>query len=134
MRKLCLSRYNAQSFFDDILLSSDTFEEHLKNLDALLSCLQSHGLKARPKKVCVAFNEIEYLGFVVGHGKVKPVPGKVSKVLDVGIPKTKKQVRSFLGMCAFYNKFICSFSELALPLYDLTKKGKPQKIKWTRGM
>ena len=51
-----------------------------------------------------------YLGFVVGSGTVKPMQGKVSAIREFGRPKTKREVRSFLGMCGYYQKFINNFS------------------------
>ena len=56
--------------------------------------------------------------------------GKLDKIRDAPQPTTKKEVRSFLGLAGYYMKFIPNFAEIAVPLTDLTKKGKPMKVKW----
>ena len=94
----------------------------MKCLDDLLSTLQQQGLKARPSKVELGFSELEYLGFMVGGGKLQPVSSKVSKILQVAIPTTKKQVRAFLGCTSFYRRFVPSYSTISAPLVELTKK------------
>ena len=64
------------------------------------------------KKTKCAFGEATciHLGYVVGSGTVKPMQGKVSAIREFGRPKTKREVRSFLGMCGYYRKFINNFS------------------------
>ena len=56
--------------------------------------------------------------------------GKLDKIRDAPQPTTKKDVRSFLGLAGYYRKFIPNFAEIAVPLTDLTKKGKPLKVEW----
>ena len=64
MRKLELERFSAVTFFDDILVTTETWE-HLQALDGLLSALEEHGLTARPSKLQVGFTSIEFLGHCV---------------------------------------------------------------------
>ena len=71
------------------------------------------------------------LGHVVGNGEVRPEEAKVQGVHDFPTPKTKKQVRAFLGITGYYRKFIAHFSEIATPLTDLTKKNAPNQVRWT---
>lgn len=61
---------------------------------------------------------------------IKPVQDKVASIKHFPIPKTKKNVRSFLGLIGFYRKFIPNFADIAVPLTDLTKKNAPNKVKW----
>jgi hypothetical protein len=131
MRKLQLEDFDAVSFFDDILIASDSWESHMKSLDGVLERLNAHGLTVRPSKVSVGFSSIEFLGHIVGRGVMSPTPGKVSKILDIPVPKTKKQVRSLLGMVGFYRRYIPEFSALVAPLVELTKKNKPSKVVWS---
>ena len=131
MRKLHLEEFEAVSFFDDILIASDTWESHVKSLAGALDRLDSHGLTVRPSKVSVGFSSIEFLGHIVGRGVMSPTASKVSKILNVPVPKTKKQVRSLLGMIGFYRRYVPEFASLVAPLVDLTKKNKPSKIVWS---
>ena len=56
---------------------------------------------------------------------------KVASVRDFKVPLTKKDVRSFLGLCGYYRKFMPNFSTMATPLTEQTKKRMPNKVKWT---
>ena len=71
-----------------------------------------------------------YLGHVVGNGLVQPMECKVEAVKTFKQLKTKKDVRSFLGLCGYYRKFIPNFSSIATPLSDLTRKSMPKQVKW----
>ena len=71
-----------------------------------------------------------YLGHVVENGLVQPMECKVEAVKTFKQPKTKKDVRSFLGLCGYYRKFIPNFSSIATPLSDLTRKSMPKQVKW----
>ena len=66
-----------------------------------------------------------------GCGTIEPMECKVLAVQKFAQPRTKKQVRSFLGLCGFYRKFIPEFSMVAIPLSDLTKKNMSKSVKWT---
>ena len=67
---------------------------------------------------------MEYLGFDVGATGIKPSLSKVKAILEWPTPENVTDVRSFLGLCSFYRKFIRWFSELAAPMTDLTKKDR----------
>ena len=94
--------------------------------------LRQHSLTARPTKCEVGFNEIKLLGQVVGKGVLKPQGEKVCKILEVSKPKTKEDIRSFLGAVGFYRKFIDRFAERAKSLTDMTRKGEPNIHKWSK--
>jgi len=131
MRKLDLQRFSALSFFDDILVATHTWSQNLQALDNLLAQLHKHGLTARPKKIECGFQTIEFLGHIVGNNIMRPEKGKVSKILSVSVPQTKRQVRAFLGLVGFYRRYIPDFATLTAPLTDLTKKLCPSKVRWT---
>jgi hypothetical protein len=67
---------------------------------------------------------------VLGN-KVRPDPSKVEAVVNYQRPTTKKDIKSFLGLIGYYRKFLTSFSDAAVSLVELTKKGRPDKIFWT---
>ena len=62
---------------------------------------------------------------------MRPASGKISKILAVAEPCTKKQVRAFLGLVGFYRRYIPNFAKLVAPLTELTRKKHPNKIQWT---
>jgi hypothetical protein len=65
---------------------------------------------------------VEYLGIIIGQGKVEMDPVKVEGIAKWLVPTTVKDIRSFLGFCNFYCSFIANFSTVVHPLNNLTKK------------
>ena len=131
MRMLDLEEHDAFNFFDDILIASDDWDEHMKCLDQVLTVLSEKGLTVRPSKVEIGMNRIEFLGHCIGEKGMSPRAEKVSKVLNISPPTTKKQVRALLGLVGFYRRYIPNFASLVAPLTELTKKNLPTKVVWT---
>ena len=111
------------NLLDDILVYSSSLEEHLQHLRLVLDRLRQHSLYAKSSKCEFAKSELEFVGFNVSASGLKPTPSKVASILDWPEPNTIKQVRSFLGFCNFYKRFINSYAAVAAPLTDLTKQG-----------
>ena len=130
MRRLLYGLDNVVNYIDDILIFSDSWESHIDSLKKVLLRLRDRGLTARPSKCEIGFMSLEFLGHVVGEGTMKPVPGKVDKILKTSTPQSKKEIRSFLGLVGYYRRFIPNFSAIAAPLSDLTKGGKPNRLVW----
>lgn len=109
-------------FFDDILIYSPTWEQHLLHLKSVLQALVSHKLVANRKKCHFAQFSVEYLGHIISFEGVAMDPSKISCVLQWPSPKNAKGVRGFLGLTGYYRKFIRDYGKLAKPLTELTKK------------
>ena len=118
-------------YLDDVVVFSETWENHLSHIRGVLQRLRKYNLTAKPKKCQFGMHECIYLGHIVGNGQVKPDPNKLAAVKDYPIPKTKKEVRCYLGLTGYYRKFIANFAKLAMPLSDLTKKSLPDKVNWS---
>ncbi|XP_065921975.1 uncharacterized protein [Magallana gigas] len=131
MRKLLQGMNGVENFIDDVIVFTDTFEEHLHILKTVFERLRDAGLTARPTKCFIGCDKIDCLGHMVGNKCLEPEQDKIDAVRNAPIPQTKKQVRAFLGLAGFYRKFIPNFSAIAIPLSDLTKKGQPNKVIWT---
>jgi hypothetical protein len=133
MRKLLLplERDDIDNFIDDILVASETWEDHVIALEAVMKRLIEANLTAKPSKCYFGFSELSYLGHLVGKGKIKPEDDKVEKLRKAERPTTKTEVRAFLGLAGYYRKFVKNFSELAHPLTELTKGKQPEKVKWS---
>ena len=71
-----------------------------------------------------------YLGHIVDGGQVKPEINKLEAVKNFPIPKTKKEVWSFLGLTGYYRCFIKNYATIAVPLTNLTRKECPELV-WT---
>ena len=130
MRELFGNIPNVVSFIDDICCYNSTWTEHLKTLEQVFQILQQANLAAKPVKCELGFSDLGFLGHRVGHGKLQTNQELLDKIQNCDKPKTKKEVRSFLGLVGFYRRFIPNFAEIAVPLTDLTKKGQGNKVKW----
>jgi hypothetical protein len=94
------------AYLDDLVIYSDTWQEHLQHLRHILQCLKSNGLTAKPTKCQFGMAQCSYLGHCVGSGIILPEMDKLEAVKSYPIPKTKKDVRSFLGLTGYYQKII----------------------------
>lgn len=122
-------------YLDDILVYSKTEEEHYEHLRQVFETLRQYKLYCKPHKCQFMKEEVAYLGHVVTRDGVKPDPKKIAAVDGWVVPKTVKQLRSFLGFANYFRKFIQGYSRMVSPLTDLTKNvcKKFQNIthKWT---
>lgn len=122
---------SAINFFDDILVASTTWREHVDHVKKVFKILQNGGFTAKPDKVFVGFTKLEFLGHIVGEGSLRPMEDKIRNILKIATPKTKKQVRSVLGTIGYYKKFVPNYATIVAPINDLLK-GKPKgPINWT---
>ena len=109
-------------YVDDIVVYSESLEDHLVHLRKVLQRLREHQLFVKLKKCSFAQSEIEFVGFIVGRKGIRPVPEKLQTILDWPVRKNAKHVRSFLGLCCFYHQFFPQFATIASPVTALTGK------------
>src|SRR5258708_193720 len=107
---------------DDILIYSHTLSDHWQIIHQVLTTLRKQRLFLKPEKCKFEQKEVEYLGLVISKDHVAMDPTKVHRVMEWPTPTKVKEVQSFLGFVNFYWKFICDFSDVAHPLYALTRK------------
>ncbi|GFX75995.1 hypothetical protein TNCV_1995491 [Trichonephila clavipes] len=110
-------------YLDDIIVFSETFEDHLIRLRLVLKCLQEAGLKLNLKKCLFAAQEVKILGHLVSSNGVRPDPDKIKAVRNFPTPNNIHYIRSFLGLCSYFRRFIKGFCYLAEPLHSLLKSG-----------
>ncbi|GFS56299.1 retrovirus-related Pol polyprotein from transposon 17.6 [Trichonephila clavipes] len=110
-------------YLDDIIVFSETFEDHLIRLRLVLKCLQEAGLKLNSKKCLFAAQEVKILGHHVSSNGIRPDPDKIKAVRNFPTPKNIHGIRSFLGLCSYFRRFIKGFCYLAEPLQSLLKSG-----------
>ena len=112
----------ATAYLDDIMIFSSTLEEHLEHLSIIFGKLRQHNLKLKLKKRSFLKIETNYLGFVINENGIKPDEKKVEAIRSLPVPTYVKEVRSFIGMCSYYRRFIPNFSQIAEPIVALTRK------------
>ena len=106
-------------FIDDILVYTETLEEHQAILRQVLQTLEKNELYLKTKK-CEFFREkVSFLGHVISYNKVEMDPKKIQIVKDWGELETKKDVQRFLGFTNFYRRFINFFAKIANPINKL---------------
>ena len=105
---------------DDVLVHSRTFEEHIRNLEAVFARLRSAGLKLRTEKCQFFRSEVPYLGHIISAAGIATDPSKVEKVRHWPQPRNKTEIRSFINFAGCYRRFVQDFSTIAAPLHDLT--------------
>ncbi|KAF8639125.1 hypothetical protein AX16_010366 [Volvariella volvacea WC 439] len=106
-------------YIDDILVFTKDVETHHRVIKRVLEVLREHKLYLKLSKYFFKVPEVEYLGCIVGRGMVQMDLKKVEAVKGWPIPKTKKQLQSFLRFCNYYHRFIQDFSKHAKPLTHL---------------
>ncbi|GFW50766.1 retrovirus-related Pol polyprotein from transposon 17.6 [Trichonephila clavipes] len=108
-------------YLDDIIIVGRSFEEHLKNIRRVLQKLKETSLKLSPSKCHLFWREVTYLGQIIKAEIVRIDPDKILAVKDWNCQTDVQQLRSFLGICTYYRKFVNNFSTIATPLHKLTE-------------
>ena len=125
---------NVSFYFDNVLVFGETFEQHCFALKNVLDRLRKFNLTAQPSKCKFGFLNLDYLGFRIGSGELKPQLSKIQTLVNAAPPSTKKCLQSFLGLVSFYRKFVPNMACLTGPMSDLLRKGSPDKLSWTEEM
>jgi len=117
-------------YLDDVLIYSNTLQQHRKDFSNILEARRKSGMKVKPSKCEFHQNKMEYRGFIIGREGVKTDPVKTQAIWDWTTPKKIMEIQCFLGFRNLYRRFIECFSRTAKPLYAREKKG----IHWKLGM
>ena len=115
-------------YIDDIMIHSKNFEDHIVHVTKVLEKLKEYNLVIKLKKSKFFEQEIEFLGHEIGREGIKPNAKKVETINNIKEPQTIKELRSFLGLCSYYRRFIKDFAKKARPLYKLLEK--EDKLEW----
>jgi hypothetical protein len=113
---------NVMVYIDDLIIHSQTHDQHLKTLDEVFTRLTAHNLTVNLKKFVFGSSETSYLGFRLMKNGIFPGTDKLNTVKDAKPPENVKQIRQFLGLCNFFRGHIQNFAEITSPLTNLTKK------------
>ena len=112
-------------YIDDIVVFSDTVESHYQRLGAVLDRLKKAGLKLKPSKCQLLRKKVAFLGHIVSAAGIEVDNSKIVKIQQWPVPPDLTALRSFVGLCAYYRRFVPNFSTVCKSLFDLTKKGTP---------
>ncbi len=109
-------------YLDDIVIFSSSFEQHLKDIRAVLDRVRAAGVVLKTAKCEFFGEEMRVLGHIVGRYGVRPDPEKTRAVEALAPPANVKELRHFLGLAGYYRRFVQSFAAVAAPLDRLTHK------------
>lgn len=115
-------------YLDDLLIYSNSLDEHIAHLSFVLAKLRGAGFTVNPSKVSLCAKEISYLGYLISESGIRVNPDRIRPILDFPTPVNVRQVRRFLGMTGFYAKFIPHMSQITEPLNALKRQNC--KFKW----
>lgn len=124
-----LNRSEVLVFIDDLIVFSETLEEHECRLIQVLNRLKEYGLKLSPDKCKFFQTSVRYLGHVVSEHGVSTDPSKIEAVKTWPRPQNLKELKSFLGFAGYYRRFVQDFSKIVRPLNDLTAGYPPVRKK-----
>jgi len=113
------------SYIDDILIYSNTLDEHHEHVKKVLKKLLENNLYVKLEKCEFDVTETAFLGYILSKDGLKVDPDKIKAILDWPVPTTVKEVQSFVGLCNYYRIFIKDFAKIARPLHKLTRKNVP---------
>ena len=125
---------HAAPYIDDILVFCMSWEGHVNHLKGILSALDQRGLKVKREKCEFGRRYVEYLGHVVGEGQLAVPEHRATAMLKFQQPRTKKQLRSFLGAMSYYRRFIPSYANYSSHLSPATSKKAAGIVQWTKDM
>ncbi len=114
--------HNAISYLNNVLIGSSTWDSHIQHLYQALARMKRHNLKIGLKKCKFAEPSVEYLGYMISTGSIRPGEEKTEAVKNFAQPQTVKEIRCFTGLCNYFPQFIHGYAGIAGKLTELTKK------------
>ena len=112
----------AMTYLDDIIIFSNSEEEHLLHLEEVFHRLRKAGLKVKRSKCDFFKSQIHYLGHLISEDGISPLPDKLDSIKNMPPSKCAKEIRQFFGLTGYYRKFVPRFADISRPLTGLTRK------------
>ena len=117
------------AFLDDVLIYSNTLEEHVQHVRTILKTLLENGLYVSLEKCQFHVQKVSFLGYVITPEGISMEENRVTTITEWPAPKSITEVQTFLGFANFYRRFIQAYSCVVLPITSLLRKSA--KFEWT---
>ena len=115
-------------YLDDVIVFSKSRQDHLSHVAEALTLLGNAGLSLKLKKCHFFAETVDYLGHVIRPGRLGVAEKNTNALKAAPLPRTQTELRSFLGLCNVYRRFVPRFSAIAAPLNALLAKGTPPQL------
>jgi len=125
VRKLLDGATNLQSYVDDVIGHTKNWDEHIQTLRDFFERVSLKSSKCK-----IVFGTVNFLGHTLNSNFIGPLQETIVRILEMPRPRTKKQVRSLLGLINFYRRYIPDCATLISPLTDLTRRRAPNRVQW----
>ena len=112
------------AYIDDIVIATETTEDHIMRIKEVFECLREAGFKMRAEKCDFMRTETKYLGRIVSADGIKPDPEAVAKIREWLPPRNKEELKSFLGFANYYRDFVPFHAAKVQPMQELLKKNQ----------
>ena len=106
-------------YLDDIIIFSNSFQEHIQHIEAVFGRIKKFGLKLNPSKCSFFQTRIKYLGQIVSREGLEVDTSKTETLKTWPTPSSVKELRTFLGFTGYFRRFIKDYAKIAKPLNDL---------------
>ncbi|CAI9724436.1 Hypothetical predicted protein [Octopus vulgaris] len=110
------------AYIDNMLMASNSDEEHNQHLHLLFERLRKYGVVINPSKCSFGVASLHFLGHIVDKDGIRPLPEKVKAFMDFPPPTSLRKLREYLGLVNFYRRFVPHFAEIAQPLTALLRQ------------
>ncbi len=121
-------------YIDDVQIFSNAEEEHVGHVKSVLHALRESGLTVKKEKCAWGLQHVEYLGHLIGNGQLSVPDHRITAMKNFIIPKSKRDLRAFLGSIGYYRKFISDFAQYSSVLTPATSSKAPGGVIWTPAM
>ena len=121
-------------YMDDLIIFSDSWEQHTQHIKEVLKALRKAGLTANPTKCEWGGRKLQFLGHEIGSGNISIPKTRTDAMKQFVKPVTKRGLRSFLSAVSFYRKFAKNLARHTALLSPSTSKSAPPKVLWTDSM
>ncbi|CAL8991629.1 unnamed protein product [Prunus brigantina] len=117
-------------YVDDMLVKSRTANDHLRNLSLMFGKLKQYNMRLNPSKCAFGVASGKFLGFMISQRGIETNPEKIRPLIDMRVPKMKKEIQSLTGRVAALSRFISKATDRCAP-YFKALKGSKRQIDWT---
>lgn len=119
-------------YLKNILIFSESWEEHLQHIRQVLQTLWQHKACANLEKCTFGMSQVQYFGYIIVECSMQVDPTKIQVIQDWPASTTLTELLNFLGLANFYRRFMLAFSHITWPLSHITKGGVKTKFSWSK--